>query len=384
MLDSVVMGALRRFPRIHRAGLVGGVLLLAACSSDARLAEIERRLDRIESAAHAVPPVSSHEQPSQRAPARIDDAFDKGWILVGEGADYYGVTRDPEMRRDGRAPVVLAPDGQTFGKDATWTTSVDASPYRGKRVRMTIWTKTNDVANAAFCARSQASDSPHRSVALAERSITLPENAGWEERTIVMDVDPQADQIQFGIDLLFQRSDARVWVDEPKIEVVTTEVPPTPQFEGEKHLGDWLLTGWGASAASAGTGPPDPESVGVAIVEPRGREIHVVRALSAEGFAGKTVHVAFDVRTNKLEGVGWCELFVQRSRDIRHAWKTVADRKDLPATSRGYTHCDLVAQVPEKWKWLIFGARLEGRGELWVKGGTVTMSAAPSPKSLTL
>jgi hypothetical protein len=379
-IEFRIMVALGRSSCFRGAGAFGGVLLLVACSSDARLAAIERRLDRIESASHASP--LSSVQPPQQAPARIEDAFDKGWILVGDGADYYGVTRDPAIRREGRAPVVLAPTDQTFGKEATWTTSVDASPYRGKRIRVAIWTKTTDAGSVAFCARTEASDSPHRSVELTKRSIVLSETTGWEQRAIVVDVDAQADHIQFGIDLVSQRGDARVWVDDPKIEVVSADIPATPQFEGEKQLGDWLLTGQGAAGAVVDTSP-EAGSIGVASPWPKSSEIHLVRAIPAEGLAGKNVRVSFDVRTKNDEGEAFCELFIQRSTDIRLAWKTSADIKELPGTSPGYTHCDLVAQVPEKSKWLIFGVRLEGSGAAWVKGGSLKISPT-QPKSLSL
>jgi len=384
-----VVDALHRSSWRNVAGWLGFVLLLAGCSSDGRLAAIERRLDRLESGPRASAVIATELQPpARRENARIEDGFDEGWRMVGSGADYYGATRDAAIRRDGRSPILLAPARDTYGKHAAWMTSVDAAPYRGKRIRVAMSIKTNDAAQTdSFWARTQASDSPSETVALAARSLLLPDSSGWERRAIVVDVDPQADRIQYGIDLTrgngwsFRWTSEQVWVDDPKLEVVDTDVAVTPEYDGETQVGDWLMTGRGARAFTAS---PNPEENAAVRIEPSGAqasEIHLVRFASAEGLSGRNVHVSFDVRTARAEGEAFCVLLIQRSRDMRDAWYRPLDSKELARTSTGYTHCDLAARVPDKSKWVVYGIRLEGAGTISVKGGMVTTSVAPPAKS---
>jgi len=366
-------------------------LALAGCSSNARFAAIEHRLDQIESASRVSAAVATQLQvPSQPDNLRVEDAFDKGWFMSGAGADYYGATRDSSVRRDGRAPILLAPTHETYDKEASWMTSLDAVPYRGKRIRVGMATKTHDAAAAdSFWARVQAPDSPGDSVGLAARSIALPTSSGWERREIVFEVDPDADQIQFGVELSTRMgthlgwSDEHIWVDDPRLEVVGTDIPVTPAFSGEKHIGEWLLTGPGARGYTASADPDEKGAVRTeASATTGGGEVYLVRSVPAEGLRGKIVHTSFDVRTSKADGAAVCLLSVQQSRDMLGAGKLASDSKFIPWAGKAYTRCDLSARVSEKSKWVFFGARFMNPGTGWVKGGTTTESPSPSTRPL--
>jgi hypothetical protein len=146
----------------------------------------------------------------------------------------YTVQRDAQ---GGRPAWVLEPAHETSGKYGTWMRQVDATDYRGKRVRITASVRTQGATRRVdFWARAQAKDSPGDGSGLGGDWQQLPPDSEWIEKEIVLDVPMKTDRIEYGVGVA---GPGKVWLESAKVEAVGSDVP---------------LTGAGAKTAS---GPPD-------------------------------------------------------------------------------------------------------------------------------
>ena len=107
---------------------------------------------------------------------------------------------------------------------------VEAAPYRGKRIRISGWMKTENVTWAGLWTRIDGS--------IALHDINAPEplffdNMGnrrikgttaWTKYEIVADVPAEAATITFGAML---HGEGQLWFDDMTIEVVDASVPVT-------------------------------------------------------------------------------------------------------------------------------------------------------------
>ncbi len=251
----------------------------------------------------------------QRETVAGDDSL-PGWVMSGGARAEYEIKLDPDVTRDGHPTLRLAPIADTQGRYATWMRSIDAPDYRAKRVRITAFTKSvGTTRRADFWVRVQGRDSPGDGPGLGARSIALGES-DWTARTIVLDVDEKASQVQYGIGIA---GPGKAWIDDPKIEFVGSDVALTAAYPGEQTIDDWLMTGVGA---------PD-------------------YALARDGNAVR----------------------IESSKSDRY----VALVHVAPAASStsGFMRCDATADVPDGAKWILYGVSYKGDGKAWVRGGSL-------------
>ena len=137
----------------------------------------------------------------------------------GSGEDYE-ITVDDQIahsgKQSGRVGYVSAgePGRQAFG---TLARTVDARPYRGGRVRLTGYVRTDAVDWAGLWLRV---DGPEKGKSLAFDNMKTSNRAitgttDWKQYEIVLDVPQQATQISFGM-LVAGRGTG--WLDDVKLE----------------------------------------------------------------------------------------------------------------------------------------------------------------------
>ncbi|MBI4957289.1 MAG: hypothetical protein HY908_35080 [Myxococcales bacterium] len=107
------------------------------------------------------------------------------------------------------------------------------------------------------------------------------------------------------------------------------------------------------------------------VVEASQRFVALVRAVAAQPFIGKAATVAFDARTDGLDGEGMCILKVQTERELAYGGFLAHDTKEVPASTPDFTPCALHTTVPSGAKWILYGFSYRGGGRAWVRGGTV-------------
>jgi hypothetical protein len=149
-----------------------------------------------------------------------------GWYKAGSAPADYETGVDPKESASG-APSgyirSLTSRSDTFG---TLMQEVDATAYRGRRLRFSAAVKSRDVIGvAALWMRVDRVDRGRTTLAfdnMRDRPITG--TSDWTVHEIVLDVDPSATGVFFGVLL---NGLGQAWVSDVRLDIVTEDVPVT-------------------------------------------------------------------------------------------------------------------------------------------------------------
>ena len=152
--------------------------------------------------------------------------FPAGW--GGGGSGDYELSVDTTVKHGGKASGSI----KSTTTEPTWygafTQAFKPDDYRGKRLRMTAYVKSKDVANsAALWMRIEAIDGMGNYCLSLDHMGDRPIKGtnDWKEYEVVLDVPNQASaQIFFGVMLAGK---GQVWVDDFKFEAVDKAVKTT-------------------------------------------------------------------------------------------------------------------------------------------------------------
>ena len=151
-------------------------------------------------------PSSSPPEPSPLA----------GWSIEGHAQRAYLAELDPEVTREGHPTIRFHPTEETGGAYATFMTSLDATPFRGRRAHAYVWVRTQGVtARGDAWLRAQATDSPSDGPGLATSIVRLASNAEFTRYELFVDVPVDAATLQLGLGI---GGPGMLWMDGVKIE----------------------------------------------------------------------------------------------------------------------------------------------------------------------
>jgi hypothetical protein len=165
-------------------------------------------------------------------PAHADNRarIGKGWAVdapVKELTDYEGGL-DSRVAHHGRASAYLRSTVAAPKEHAVVWQGVSAERYRGKRIRVTAWVRTSDVSKGAGAFLKVLGVDPKLSLAYDRQDLSGSHD--WTRQEMVVDVDPAARIIWFGLGL---EGAGHAWIDDVSLEVVDASVPST----------DWMKRG---------------------------------------------------------------------------------------------------------------------------------------------
>ena len=173
-----------------------------------------------------------------------------GWHAILSRPGDYAVGTEPTRRPDGKGWVgatvratTADPDG-----DGILQQSVRADQYRGRRVRLTGWVRTEMGAlsgQGRLWVRVDGTPGTLTSDYMMARPITG--TRGWSEYAVVVDVPTDAVGITFGFALT---GPGQLWLDDLRLDVVGTEVAVTGQ-PGHETYGGRTQTGLPPAALAA-------------------------------------------------------------------------------------------------------------------------------------
>ena len=337
--------------------------LATGCSSDARLAQLERRVSTVEKCAAPAPPASS--QPTRPPPT--PEAF-RDWFMSGGGQDVYDITVDLHVKHGDGPTLLLAPTKTAAGKYGTFMTAIAATPFIGKRVRVSAWTRTEGTTRRAdFWARVQAEDSPGDGPGLGGDNQALGANADWTKHEIVMDVPADGSSVQFGVGIA---GPGMLWVDDPKVEVVGNDVALTNKraHRQPSKLKHWFLAG------------DNEDAYGIDLDETTkhgGKASGSIRSVAAPtGFGtlmqqsspapylGKRVRLSAFIKSEGVEG--WAGLWMRFDTATRQS-ASFDNMEDRPIKGIGdWKKYEVVLDVPTDATNLALGVLLTGPGHVWI------------------
>ena len=155
----------------------------------------------------------------------------KGWFVAGSHAREYVASVDREMPRNGKGSAHFESTVLKTGGFGTLMQVFQAGDFRGKRVRLSGYARSQEVKDWAGLwmrvdgagGKSLAFDN------MQDRPIKA--TTDWTKYEIVLDVPEGAEQIAYGV-LLRGRGD--VWIDDLKFDVVGNASSTTAQSKGAK------------------------------------------------------------------------------------------------------------------------------------------------------
>jgi hypothetical protein len=160
----------------------------------------------------------------------------RGWFPAGSHPKQYEMSVDHTVVHSGKASAYLKSIVPKTGGFGTLMQTFKADAFRGKRVRMSGYVRSEEVSDwAGLWMRVDGPQIPNSQMreALAFDNMQdrpIKATSDWTRYEIVLDVPEQAQEIAFGLLLTGQ---GQVWMDDLKFEVVGKDVATTGQSRGE-------------------------------------------------------------------------------------------------------------------------------------------------------
>ena len=159
--------------------------------------------------------------------AQMPDA----WVLVGQDIDDYRLRLDTEVARSGASSMRIEARGNR--RRSQWVASVqlvDATSYRGKRMRLRGYLRADDVDSGGLWVRVDGILEGRYAMLALDNSEDrrIEDTRDWETREIIVDIPPEGVTILMGAMLT---GDGELWVDDLSFEEVAEDVPLTTEAE---------------------------------------------------------------------------------------------------------------------------------------------------------
>ncbi len=302
-----------------------------------------------------------------------------GWNFKGEK---FVAALESEGVHGGKACArVATPSGATGWGSGWFTQTIAAAPLRGKRVRVTSFLRLKDL-NGYAGMTIEVKSADKEMLAIDRRQDHARDGTSdWAMDTVVVDVAAAAETIEYG---MVVSGSGTAWVDDVVVETVGPDVPSTDlkscvrapanlDFEGEVHPRgmplNWRggMTGYdftydtdaphggkksGKLAWASASEPPDTAWT------PCGQTI------PAASWRGKRVRLAGWLRTkDATRGGASLWLRVDGTTDTPIAYEDTS--AILVTGTSGWTHIDIVMDIPQAAEQLVYGVMLHGGGAAW-------------------
>ena len=156
----------------------------------------------------------------------------KGWVLSGSNPELYELTVDSNVFHTGtKSGLLYAKSEANEQHFATMMQGFQAHDYRGKRLKLSCFLKTENVFKCGAWLRiDNATGDTIQFDNMDHRSIQG--TTDWNHYSIVLDVPEDSASIHFGVLLIGK---GKVWSDGFRFEEVTEKVPTTNMLDVE-HL----------------------------------------------------------------------------------------------------------------------------------------------------
>lgn len=159
----------------------------------------------------------------------------EGWFKDGKAPRQFRAGVDEKVSRNGTGKsAYLLSWTATPPVYGTLMQRLDAERYRGKRVRLAGWLRTEAVDHEEGWAGlwMRIDGAGGRTLAFDNTSeAPVRGTTGWSRVAVVLDIDDRAEAVAFGFMLV---GSGRVWADDLEFEEVGEDVPVTA--EGRRRL----------------------------------------------------------------------------------------------------------------------------------------------------
>lgn len=349
-------------------------------------------------------PVSDPDYDSLLRAEPINLNFAKGldgWNESTHDGDeaFFASGLDAQTKHNGVPAPYLACNSDKHGVYGVLTQWIDATPYRGKRIRFSGYIKTAGIRD--YGGLMLTLNGPGDYDVYDMRKHPLKGDHDWTHVDYVADVPSDRTSFTLGINL---QGRGTVWMDALKFEVVDKNVPLTPAFrnihweEGAQPQNLAFKQGmehW--SRTANGDNSPNPYyEVGVdrsvhhgdspagylkaSVPSPEGYGV-LRQDIVANAFRGKRIRFSAYIKTKDIDEVSGLMIAVIGT-NIHEIW---SPEKNPVIGTTDWTRYDYVLDVPQEAGSFMFGVSIKGRGTIYatdfkfeVVGNDVPLSPAPS------
>ncbi|AWC27194.1 helix-turn-helix transcriptional regulator [Bacillus cytotoxicus] len=165
----------------------------------------------------------------ERGEFSMQKGLPKGWVLSGSHPTEYEMGLDYKTVHQGKVSAYIqAKEGVTHGGFTTLMQMFKADQYKGKRLRLTAFIKSENVKDwAGLWMRVDGKDTePLAMDNMQNRPIR--HTTSWQPYSVVLDVKEEAIGIAFGILL---SGEGCIWADSFRLDEVDEKVPATDLTE---------------------------------------------------------------------------------------------------------------------------------------------------------
>jgi len=153
----------------------------------------------------------------------------KGWLKLGSHPNDYDMVYDYDVKHQGKTSVRINSRSDTIDGFGTFMQTFKADMFKGKRVRLSAWIKTENANSAHMWIRL---DSPKGMVGFDNMdNRPIQGTTDWKQYSIVLDVTDETVFIAFGT---FVAGLGTAWVDDYKFEIVDSNIPTTDMLSVEE------------------------------------------------------------------------------------------------------------------------------------------------------
>jgi len=152
------------------------------------------------------------------------DTLPNGWFKAGSNPSDYKMGIDKDISFDGNKSAFIESDSADSKGFGTMMQSASVEDYRGKRVRLTVYIKTQDVSNwtGGWFRIDGNQKKPLAFDNMKNRPINKTRD--WSKYTMVLDVANEATSMAYGVLLA---GNGKVWFDNLSFEIVDKSTPVT-------------------------------------------------------------------------------------------------------------------------------------------------------------
>jgi hypothetical protein len=159
----------------------------------------------------------------------LDAEIRDGWFLAGTNPKHYHASVLEPVPQNQRSPVCLKSIGRMPGGFGTLMHTFKADAFRGKRLRLSTYLRSDSVQGCAGLWMRVAGprNEPLAFDNMEDRSING--TTRWANYDVVLDVPSSAKGITVG---LFLAGAGRIWLDDLHLNTVKKSVPATGATRG--------------------------------------------------------------------------------------------------------------------------------------------------------
>jgi len=156
--------------------------------------------------------------------ARASTGLPSGWIAAGSTPTEFDMGTDVAMAHGGKASGFIRSKAARPSGFGTLMQMCKAGQYRGQRVRLSAWVKSESITGwAGVWMRVDGEDD--KALAFDNmQSRPITGTRAWTRHDVVLDVASNAKNLAFGILL---NGTGAAWIDEVRFEVVDKSVATT-------------------------------------------------------------------------------------------------------------------------------------------------------------